>query len=115
LSCECEAGFAVEAAKDGLFLSPGTAFDWIGTKGPFGLTGLTESAFEPVMAIAQALAADLEAMEFAKRVSRPRADLLHKGSGVIIEVDELQHCPSHRLGTLLSAAPEAGPARLRAR
>lgn len=102
-------------AKVGLFLSPVTASDWIGTKGPFGLTGLTASVFETVMANAQALAADLEAMEFAKRVSRPRADLLHKGSGVIIEVDELQHFTSHQLGTLLSAAPEAGPASLRAR
>jgi hypothetical protein len=107
LSCECEVGFAVEAAKDGLFLSPGTAFDWIGTKGPFGLTGPTASVFEPVMAIAQALAADLEAMEFAKRVSRPRADLLHKESGVIIEVDELQHFTSHRLGTFESYPADA--------
>jgi len=74
-------GFAVEASKDGLFLSPGHAFDWIGTKGPFGLAGSTAAVCEPVMAIAQALDADLEAMEFAKRVSRPRADLLHKESG----------------------------------
>jgi hypothetical protein len=81
LFCECEVGFAVEAAKVGLSFSC-TAFHWIGTKGPFGLAGPTAAVYEPVMAIAQALDADLEAMEFAKRISRPRADLLHKESGV---------------------------------
>lgn len=97
MSCACEIGIAVEAAKKGLFLSPGTNFEWIGTKGPYGLTGKTASVFEPVMSAAIALGADLDAMRSAKRVVRPPADLMHKESGVIVEVDEVQHFTSHRL------------------
>lgn len=107
LSCECEVGIAVEAAKDGLFLSSGIAFSWIGTKGPYGLSGDTSRVFEPVMAIAVSLGANLDAMRLAKRVSRPRADLMHKESGVIIEVDEIQHFTSHRLATFEHYPPNS--------
>jgi hypothetical protein len=97
VSCECEVGIAVEAAKEGLFLSPGINFEWIGSKGPYGLSGKTASVYEPVMSAAIALGADLEAMRLAQRIVRPRADLMHKDSRVIIEVDEIQHFTSHRL------------------
>jgi hypothetical protein len=97
VSCECEVGIAVEAAKEGLFLSPGINFEWIGTKGPYGLSGKTASVYEPVMSVAIALGADLDAMRQARRIVRPRADLMHKDSGVVIEVDEIQHFTSHRL------------------
>lgn len=97
MSCECEVGIAVEAAREGLFLSPGTNFEWIGTKGPYGLSGKTASVYKPVMSAAIALGADLDAMRLAQRIVRPRADLMHKESGVIIEVDEIQHFTSHRL------------------
>lgn len=97
MSCECEVGIAVEAAKEGLFLSPGINFEWIGTKGPYGLSGKTAIVYESVMSVAIALGADLDAMRLAKRIVRPRADLMHKESGVIIEVDEIQHFTSHRL------------------
>jgi hypothetical protein len=97
VSCECEVGIAVEAAKEGLFLSPGINFEWIGTKGPYGLSGKTAIVYESVMSVAIALGADLDAMRLAQRIVRPRADLMHKESGVIIEVDEIQHFTSHRL------------------
>lgn len=97
MSCECEVGIAVEAAKEGLFLSPGINFEWIGTKGPYGLSGKTAIVYESVMSVAIALGADLDAMRLAQRIVRPRADLMHKESGVIIEVDEIQHFTSHRL------------------
>ncbi|MEO5315551.1 hypothetical protein PV772_15785 [Pseudarthrobacter sp. CC12] len=87
----------MEAAKEGLFLSPGISFEWVGTKGPYGLSGKTANVYEDVMTIAIALGADLDAMRLAQRVVRPRADLMHEESGVIIEVDELQHFTSHRL------------------
>lgn len=106
MSCECEVGIAVEAAKDGLYLSPGVAFGWIGTKGPYGLSGDTVKVFDPVMEIAIALGADLEAMRLAKRVSIPKTDLMHKESRVIIEVDEIQHFTSHRLMTFDSYPPD---------
>lgn len=106
-SCECEVGIAVEAAKDGLFLSPGISFDWIGTKGPYGLSGKTARVYEPVMSAAVALGADLDAMRLAKRIIRPRADLMHKESRVIIEVDEIQHFTSHRLLTFDSYPDDA--------
>ncbi|WP_461171975.1 hypothetical protein M1D93_13175 [Arthrobacter sp. Z1-9] len=99
MGCECEVGIAVEAAKDGLYLSPGKSFSWIGTKGPFGLTVEVSSVYEPVFAIAVRLDANLEAMRSARRVVRPRADLMHKESGLVIEVDEVQHFTSHRLAT----------------
>ncbi|WP_437770635.1 DUF7255 family protein [Arthrobacter sp. KNU40] len=54
------------------------------------------------MAIAVALGADLDAMRLAKRISRPRTDLIHNESGVIIEIDEIQHFTSHRLTTFES-------------
>lgn len=97
MSCECEVGIAVEAAKEGLFLSPGTNFQWIGTKGPYGLSGKTASVYEPVMSVAIALGADLDSMRSARRIVRPRADLIHKDTGVVIEVDEIQHFTSYRL------------------
>jgi hypothetical protein len=97
VSCECEVGIAVEAAKEGLFLSPGINFEWIGTKGPYGLSDKSVIVYESVMSVAIALGADLDAMRLAQRIVRPRADLMHKESGVIIEVDEIQHFTSHRL------------------
>lgn len=57
MSCECEVGIAVEAAKEGLFLSPGINFEWIGTKGPYGLSGKTAIVYESVMSVAIALGA----------------------------------------------------------
>jgi hypothetical protein len=106
--CECEVGIAVEAAKEGLFLSPGISFEWIGTKGPYGLSGETTSVYDGVMSIAVALGADLDAMRNAQRIVRPRADLMHEESGVIIEVDELQHFTSHRLMSFESY-PDGAP------
>lgn len=97
MACECEVGIAVEAAKEGLFLSPGISFEWIGTKGPYGLSGKTASVYEPAMSVAIALGADLDAMRLARRIVRPQADLMHKDSRVVIEVDEIQHFTSHRL------------------
>lgn len=99
MTCECEVGIAVEAAKDGLFLSPGTSFPWIGTKGPYGLGATAASVYAPVMSIAVGLGANLDVMRLTSRVARPRADLMHKESKVIIEVDEIQHFTSHRLAT----------------
>lgn len=97
MSCECEVGIAVEAAKEGLFLSPGINDEWIGTKGPYGLSGKTAIVYESVMSVAIALGADLDAMRLAQRIVRPCADLMHQETGVIIEVDEIQHFTSHRL------------------
>lgn len=102
MPCECEVGIAVEAAKEGLFLAPGISFEWIGTKGPYGLSGTTASVYESVMSVAIALGADLDAMRLARRIVRPHADLIHKASGVVIEVDEIQHFTSHRLLALRS-------------
>lgn len=81
------------------YLSPGKSFSWIGTKGPFGLTDEASNVYKPALAIAVRLGADLEAMRSARWVVKPRADLMHKESGVVIEVDEVQHFTSHRLAT----------------
>lgn len=105
MSCECEVGIAVEAAKDGVFLSPGVSFDWIGTRGPYGLPPASK-ALDPVVSIAVALGADLDALRLAKRVSRPRSDLMHADSRVIIEVDEIQHFTSHRVASFDHYPPE---------
>lgn len=99
MACECEIRLAVAAAKDGLFLRPGISHKWVSTHGPFGLTPQAARVEKPILSIAQALGADLEAMRLAKAVSRPKCDLLHLETGTVIEVDELQHFTSHRLIT----------------
>lgn len=96
---ECEHGVVMAAARDGVQLVKGGSFPWIGTQGPYGLQGHADSAFDAVMAIALDLDAYLDVMHSPKRISRPRADLIHVESGVVIEVDEVQHFTAPRLRT----------------
>lgn len=97
-SCECEVGIAVEAAKDGVYLKPGRRFRWLNSAGPYGLGDGARAAFNPVMSIAMALDGNLEAMRATRPTMLP-VDLIHEETGVVFEVDELQHFTSHRLAT----------------
>lgn len=98
MSCECEIGIAVEAAKDGIYLKPGRRFSWLNSTGPYGLRTSASSVFDPVMSIAAALGGKLDAMR-AARPTRLPVDLIHEDTGVVFEVDEIQHFTSHRLAT----------------
>lgn len=96
---ECAHGIKMAAARDGVQLVKGQSFPWIGTRGPYGLKGHADSAFDAVMAIAVELGAYLDVMRSPERISYPGADLIHAESGVVIEVDEVQHFTSDRLKT----------------
>lgn len=99
MSCECEIGIAVEAAKDGVYLKPGRKFAWLNSAGPYGLGVSASSAFDPVKSIAVDLRGDLEAMKALSRPAKLPVDLIHEDSGIVFEVDELQHFTSHRGAT----------------
>ncbi len=99
MSCECEIGIAVEAAKDGVYLKPGRKFAWLNAAGPYGLGVSASSAFDPVKNIAMDLDGDLEAMRALSRPARLPVDLIHEDSGIVFEVDEIQHFTSHRRAT----------------
>ena len=98
MSCECEIGIAVEAAKDGIYLKPGRRFSWLNSAGPYGLGMSASSVFDPVMSIAVGLGGKLDVMK-AARPTRLPVDLIHEDTGVVFEVDEIQHFSSHRLAT----------------
>lgn len=99
MSCECEIGIAVEAAKDGVYLKPGRKFAWLNSAGPYGLGVSASSVLDPVTSIAVALKGDLEAMKAVLRPAKLPVDLIHEDSGIVFEVDEIQHFTSHRLST----------------
>lgn len=96
MSCECEIGIAVEAAKDGVYLKPGRRFAWLTSAGPYGLGVSASSVFEPVMNIAVDLRGNLEVMKALSRPAKLPVDLIHADSGIVFEVDEIQHFTSHR-------------------
>lgn len=99
MSCECEIGIAVEAAKDGVYLKPGRKFGWLNSAGPYGLGVSASTAFNPVMRIAMDLGGNLESMKALSRPAKLPVDLIHEESGIVFEVDELQHFTSHRRAT----------------
>ena len=99
MTCECEIGIAVEAAKDGVYLKPGRKYPWLNSAGPYGLGLGASSVFDSVTSIAVNLRGDLDAMKALSRPAKLPVDLLHEESGIVFEVDELQHFTSHRSAT----------------
>lgn len=99
MSCECEIGIAVEAAKDGVYLKPGRKFAWLNSAGPYGLGLSGSSVFASVTSIAVGLHGNLEAMKELSRPAKLPVDLIHEDSGIVFEVDEIQHFTSHRRAT----------------
>lgn len=94
------------AAKDGLTLVPAPNYEWIGTKGPFGLATPTGPLFDTVLEMARVLDGHLDVMRFPRRTRRADFDLIHEPTGTHIEVDEEQHFSSHRLKMLDFYEPE---------
>ncbi|MEQ4567215.1 hypothetical protein [Paenarthrobacter sp. CAP02] len=97
---ECEQRFLIAAAKDGVTLVPAPNYDWIGTRGPFGLATQSGPLFDTVLEMAQALDGYLDVMRSPKRTKRADFDLIHEPTGIHIEVDEEQHFSTHRLKML---------------
>lgn len=93
---ECEQRFLDAAAKDSLTLVPAPNYEWIGTRGPFGLATQSGPLFDKVLGMAMALDGHLDVMRSPSRVRRADFDLIHEPTRTHIEVDEEQHFSTHR-------------------
>ncbi|WP_223937426.1 hypothetical protein [Arthrobacter sp. StoSoilB5] len=87
-------------------LVPAPNYDWIGTRGPFGLATQSGPLFDTVLEMAQALDGYLDVMRSPKRTKRADFDLIHEPTGIHIEVDEEQHFSTHRLKMLDFYGPD---------
>lgn len=85
---------------------PAPNYDWIGTRGPFGLQAQSGPLFDKVLQMAQALDGYLDVMRSPKRTKRADFDLIHQPTGTHIEVDAEQHFSTHRLKMLDFYEPE---------
>lgn len=85
---------------------PAPNYDWIGTRGPFGLQAQSGPLFDTVLQMAQALDGYLDVMQSPKRTRRADFDLIHQPTGTHIEIDEEQHFSTHRLKMLDFYEPE---------
>lgn len=94
---ECEQRFFAAAAKDGVTLVPAPNYEWIGTRGPFGLPTQSVPLFDTVLGMARTLDGYLDVMPSPRRTKRPDFALIHEPTEIRIEVDEEQHFSTHRL------------------
>lgn len=107
---DTQRAFARAAAEDGIVLVR-QSFPWICQQGHFGLVRTALAHRDPVAAVRAEIAAktlericvslggDLECLRGGRPTPLP-GDFLHLDSGVLIEVDELQHFTSFRLQAL---------------
>jgi hypothetical protein len=103
---DTELAFKAAAAADGIELTQSYSFTWMTEQGHFGLPPEAADAVRSLHDIFLALEGDA-APYAAGRSNVLRGDLLHKPTGTIIEVDELQHFSSWRLITLDAYPPDA--------
>ena len=103
---DCERSFASAAAAAGIPLVR-QSVAWLNQRGHLGLPGEAHAACAALERIFLALGGDTS-VQAPKRTTPLRGDFLHVESGTLIEVDEVQHCTSHRLLSL-DLYPEDAP------
>jgi hypothetical protein len=98
------------AASEGLEFQPGASLPWLTNKGHLAdvvAANLAEETLAALRSIYEDLGGEESLLASKRSGSNPRIDLLLRGRGLAIEVDEIQHFTTERLRTLELYPPDA--------